>query len=157
MRNVTLVHDLPFQRWLAVKHRNQKKYNYSNDVRKEFGKEAFLHTWFFERDKINLFEVILFMRWLLFLSRLAFICNCFFLLAVSLQLTRWFQNQDAEATTIIIGYFMAALLNPAAILCYLVLFFANKNKLQIVPTWIIILNILFLFFQLFYLFHLNAQ
>lgn len=97
------------------------------------------------------------MRWLLFLSRLAFISNCFFLLAVSLQLGRWFRNQDAEATTIIIGYFMSALLNPAALLCYLILFFANKSKLSVVPKWIIIANILFLFLQLYYLLHLNAQ
>jgi hypothetical protein len=97
------------------------------------------------------------MRWLLFLSRLAFICNCFFLLAVSLQLGKWFQNQDAEATTIIIGYFMSALLNPAAILCYLILFFSNKTKLLIVPKWIILLNCIFLLLQIFYLLHLNAQ
>ncbi|RYZ28818.1 MAG: hypothetical protein EOO10_08265 [Chitinophagaceae bacterium] len=110
-----------------------------------------------KRDKINLFGVILFMRWLLFLSRLAFICNCFFLLAVSLQLGRWFQNQDAEATTIIIGYFMSALLNPAAIISYLLLFFLNKSKLQVVPKWLILLNTLFLFLQIFYILHLNAQ
>lgn len=97
------------------------------------------------------------MRWLLFLSRLAFICNCFFLLAVSLQLTRWFQNQDAEATTIIIGYFMSVLLNPAAIICYLILFIRNKPKLAFIPTWLIIANTLFLFLQIFYIFHLNAQ
>jgi hypothetical protein len=97
------------------------------------------------------------MRWLLFLSRLAFICNCFFLLALSLQFGRWFQNQDAEATAIIIGYFMSALLNPAAILCYLILFFSNREKLRIVPKWVIIANVLFLFLQIFYLLHLNAQ
>jgi len=97
------------------------------------------------------------MRWLLFLSRLAFICNCFFLLAVSLQLGRWFRNQDAEATAIIIGYFMAALLNPAAIFCYLLFFFLNKTKLLVVPKWLIILNTLFLFFQIYFIFHLNAQ
>ena len=97
------------------------------------------------------------MRWLLFLSRLAFICNCFFLLAVSLQLGRWFQNQDAEATTIIIGYFMSVLLNPAAILCYLILFVRNKSHLQIIPKWIMIANVLFLILQIFYIFHLNAQ
>ena len=88
------------------------------------------------------------MRWLLFLSRLAFICNCFFLLAVSLQFGRWFQNQDAESLAIIIGYFMAMLFNPAAIVCYLFLFFVNKTKLQVVPKWIIFANTFFLFLQL---------
>ena len=113
--------------------------------------------WRIERDKINLFGVILFMRWLLFLSRLAFLCNCFFLLAVSLQFGRWFQNQDAEATTIIIGYFMSVLLNPAAILCYLILFFRNRQPLLAIPRWLMLANGLFLLLQIFYIFHLNAQ
>jgi len=96
------------------------------------------------------------MRWLLFLSRLAFICNCFFLLAVSLQLGRWFQNQDAEALTIIIGYFMSVPVNAATILCYIILLPRNKMKLQIVPKWLIIANCLFLLLQIFYIFHLNV-
>ena len=97
------------------------------------------------------------MRWLLFLSRLAFVCNCFFLLAISLQFGRWFQNQDAEATTIIIGYFMSALLNPAAVVCYLILFIRNKERVQVVPKWIMVANGIFLFLQAFYILHLNAQ
>jgi hypothetical protein len=97
------------------------------------------------------------MRWLLFLSRLAFISNCFFLLAVSLQLGRWFRNQDAEATTIIIGYFMSALLNPAAVISYLLFFLLNKSRLQVVPKWLIIANSIFLILQIFYLTKLNAQ
>jgi hypothetical protein len=97
------------------------------------------------------------MRWLLFLSRLAFVCNCVFLLALSLQFGRWFQNQDAESTIIIVGYFMSALLNPAAITCYVVLFFRNRAKLQTIPKWLMIANALFLVFQVFYILHLNGR
>ena len=97
------------------------------------------------------------MRWLLFLSRLAFVCNCFFLLALSLQFGRWFQNQDAEATVIIIGYFMSALLNPAALFCYLLLFFLKRTGLSPVPKWLMIANLLFLIFQVFYILHLNGR
>lgn len=97
------------------------------------------------------------MRWVLFLSRVAFICNAFFLLAVSLQLGKWFQNQDAEATTIIIGYFMAALLNPAANLCCFILLVSNRKKLAIVPKWLMIVNALFLILQILYIFHLNGK
>ena len=97
------------------------------------------------------------MRWLLFLSRLALICNCFFLLAVSLQLGRWFQNQDAEALTIIIGYFMSVPLNLAAVLCYIIVFFGRKAMLQTVPKWLVIVNSLFLLLQLFYIFYLNVE
>ncbi|MDQ6609326.1 MAG: hypothetical protein M3Y85_05855 [Bacteroidota bacterium] len=97
------------------------------------------------------------MRWVLFLSRVAFICNAFFMVAVSLQLMKWFQNQDAEATTIIIGYFMAALLNPAANLCCLILLAGNRKKLAIIPLWLMVANALFLLLQIFYIFHLNGK
>jgi hypothetical protein len=97
------------------------------------------------------------MRWLLFLSRLAFLCNVVFLIAVSLQLVRWFQNQDAEALVITIGFFMGMLVNPATNLCYLILFFVNRAKLSIVPLWLRITNFIFLLLQLFYIFHLNAK
>jgi hypothetical protein len=97
------------------------------------------------------------MRRLLFLSRLAFICNVVFLVAVSLQLAKWFQNRDAEALVITIGYFMAALLNPAANLCYLLLFFVNRSKLAVIPLWLRIANAIFLVLQIFYIFHLNAK
>jgi hypothetical protein len=97
------------------------------------------------------------MRWLLFLSRLAFICNVVFLIAVSLQLVRWFKNQDAEALVITIGYFMAAILNPVANLCYLLLFFFNRRTLAMVPLWLRISNAIFLLLQIFYIYHLNAK
>jgi hypothetical protein len=97
------------------------------------------------------------MRWLLFLSRLALVCNCFFLLALSLQFGRWFQNEDAESTIIIIGYFMSALLNPAALLCYAVLYFRNRAKLRPIPFWLMAVNTIFLVFQVFYILHLNGK
>ena len=97
------------------------------------------------------------MRWLLFLSRLAFICNTFFLVALSLQFGRWFQNEDVESLVIIIGFFMSGILNPAAVLCYILLFFLNRNKLAVVPLWLRVANALFLLLQVFYIFHLNAQ
>lgn len=96
------------------------------------------------------------MRWLLFLSRLAFVCNVFFLLAVSLQLMRWFQNQDAEALVIIIGFFMAAVVNPAANLCSLILLVGNKSRLQLVPRWLLTANAFFLTLQVLYLINLNG-
>lgn len=96
------------------------------------------------------------MRWLLFLSRLAFICNVFFVLAVSLQLTRWFQNQDAEAFVIIIGYFLVAFINPIVNFCYLYLLFGKRDRLQVVPLWLRIANVVFLIFEIIYLLYLNG-
>jgi hypothetical protein len=97
------------------------------------------------------------MRWLLFLSRLAFICNVFFLLAVSLQLFRWFRNEDAEATVIILGYMMVLVLNPVANLCSLFLFFRSPATLQMIPRWIIYANAVFLGVQVLYIIYLNDR
>jgi hypothetical protein len=96
------------------------------------------------------------MRWLLFLSRLAFICNVFFLLAVSLQLTRWFQNQDAEALVIIIGYFMVAIINPLANFCCLFLFLNNRQQVSVVPRWLLVANFVFFVVQILYIINLNG-
>jgi hypothetical protein len=110
-----------------------------------------------ERGKINLFGVILFMRWLLFLSRLAFICNVLFALTYLVQLTRWSTNQELEVTFVFIWYFMAMLLNPIVVICYVLLYFLSRTKLNVVPKWLIMLNTLFIFFQIYFIFHLNAQ
>ena len=95
------------------------------------------------------------MRWLLFLSRLAFISNVFFLLAVSLQITNWVKNEDISGTIAIIGYFMVAILNPLANMFYLALFVIRKKFWQVVPSWLFTANILFLVMQIFYILYLN--
>jgi len=95
------------------------------------------------------------MRWLFFLSRLAFICNAFFLLAVSLQLTNWVHNQDVAATIAIIGYVLVVLFNPLVNICYFILFIIRKKFWTIVPSWLIASNILFLIMQIFYILYLN--
>ena len=96
------------------------------------------------------------MRWLLFLSRLSFICNVFFLIALSLQVGRWFQHEVTESTVIIVGYLMVMLLNPVTNLCYLVLLIGSRSKLSIVPFWLLISNFLFLILQIFYILYLNG-
>jgi hypothetical protein len=81
----------------------------------------------------------------------------FFLLALSLQLLQWIQNKDAEATVIIIGYIMAAFLNPVVNLAYLVLFLTRRGALSAVPRWLVMLNIVFLLLQIIYLIFLNGR
>jgi hypothetical protein len=95
------------------------------------------------------------MRWLLFLSKLAFICNLFFLLAVSLKITSWITNADLVAAIIIIGYVMVVLLNPVVNTCYLACWAAGKKFGQVVPQWLITSNVLFLMMQIFYILYLN--
>ncbi|HEU0112605.1 MAG TPA: hypothetical protein VFQ73_17145 [Flavisolibacter sp.] len=94
-------------------------------------------------------------RRLLFLSRVAFICNVFFLLAVSLQFSAWISNEDIVGTVAIIGYVLVVLFNPLVNLCYLILFLLKKPFRTTVPSWLITANLLFLVIQIFYILYLN--
>ena len=89
------------------------------------------------------------MRWLLFISRLAFICNILFLIAlVAQRVENVFTNADVNNYIIILGWFVAPVLNLfVAIAAFINLL---SKKPNIVPAWLLICNILFLFFQIFY-------
>ena len=95
------------------------------------------------------------MKWLYFLSRVAFICNICFLIAFSIQLTHWIRNEELTSTIIMIGYIMGFILNPFINLCYLVTAIFARRKLAVVPSWLITANILFFVIQILYIFYLN--
>ena len=97
------------------------------------------------------------MRWLLFLSKLAFICNLIFVPAFILQIKDFIHNQNLSSYIIIIGFVLAFLFNPISNFCYLFFFFVNKKKLSIVPGWLIVINILFLFLQVVFLLLMNIH
>jgi len=94
-------------------------------------------------------------KWLLFLSRVAFICNVCFLIAFSIQMTDWIKNEDITSTIALIGYVMGVIINPLLVICYLVIFISSKKRLKIVPSWLLTANILFLVIQLLYILYLN--
>lgn len=97
------------------------------------------------------------MRWLQFLSRLAFICNVFFLLGVSMLFFQWVNNGDAASTVIVLGFFMAAILNPLVTLSAFLLLFLNRRKLKAIPTWLLLSNFLLLLLQIMYLIFRNGR
>jgi hypothetical protein len=97
------------------------------------------------------------MRWLLFLSRLAFICGFSFLLSLSLQMKDWLKDVSLVSTIIIIGYFMGMIVVPVTNLCYLLVFIIKKKLKVYVPLWLVIANILFLFVLLYYIIYMNDQ
>jgi len=97
------------------------------------------------------------MRWLLFLSKLAFICNLLFIPAFILQIKNFIGDVDLSSYIIIIGFVFAILFNPVTNFCYLVLFFIDKKKLSILPVWLIVINILFLFLQVIFLLLMNIH
>ena len=96
------------------------------------------------------------MRWLLFLSRLAFICGVFLLISVSLQIRNWVQEEAVISTIFIIGYFLGIIVIPVVNMCYLAILIMRKH-LSPVPLWLSLSNLLFLFLQLFFIFFLNFQ
>ena len=96
-------------------------------------------------------------RWLLFFSRVAFICNICFLFAFSVQLTDWIRNEDVKSTIALIGYVMGFVINPVLNLCYILLFLVSRKRLKIVPSWLLTANILFFVIQILYILYLNDK
>ena len=109
----------------------------------------------FNPDFIQLHTKSNFMRWLLFVSRVAFICNICFLFAFSLQLTNWIRNEQLSSTLVVSGYVMGFFINPLVVLCYLFTWLVSRRKLKSVPAWLITANILFLVIQILYILYLN--
>jgi hypothetical protein len=97
------------------------------------------------------------MTWLLKLSRIAFICNLFFLLAFSLQLTNWIRDEQLTSTILIIGYVMGFILNPLTNFSYLVFGIFSRKSLIIIPSWLIVANVLFLVIDAFYILYINSH
>jgi len=95
------------------------------------------------------------MRWLLFLSRLAFICGLFFLLTLMQLMTGWIKDGNLESTIITIGFFIGMIIVPVTLLCYFILWIAGKKPASIVPRWLIVGNIIVLFILLGYIFYIN--
>jgi hypothetical protein len=97
------------------------------------------------------------MRWLLSLSKLAFICNVAFLIAFTFRFGNWAKFQEIVSTAIIIGWVLVFLFNPLVNLCYLILFLTRRRSLAIVPVWLITSNIFFLIIEMIFIAFLNLS
>jgi hypothetical protein len=95
------------------------------------------------------------MRWLLFLSRLSFICGVCFVLSLSILIEDWIKEEDITRTLITIGFVIGLIVVPITLLCYLAVFIITR-KLP-VPSWLVVSNILFLFILLFYILFINGN
>jgi hypothetical protein len=88
------------------------------------------------------------MKALLFLARLALICNVLFLVCLVLQRTPDFiSSQAVKGTLIVLGIFLAPFVNLAANIGYLVRVLGKKTVN--LPVWLAVTNLLFLFIQFF--------
>jgi cytochrome c biogenesis protein CcdA len=95
------------------------------------------------------------MRWLLFLSRLAFVCGFAFLLSFLGLFFKWIENTELLSTLIIIGYVIGMIILPVSLICYLFLWLAKKKPGVVIPKWLVIANIVFLIVLLTYIFFIN--
>ena len=95
------------------------------------------------------------MRWLLFLSRLAFICGICFLLSLAIQMSNKGGNEVISSTIIIIGFVIGLLVVPATLICYLVVLL--KKKILPVPLWLVISNVIFMFILMLYIIFINVE
>ena len=92
------------------------------------------------------------MRWLLFLSRVAFICNLFSVLALLLLWKNIISQQAVVGTIGVLGYVLAIVFNPFVNLCYGTLLVTKRSLLAIIPQWLLLANFVFLILQLLYIF-----
>jgi hypothetical protein len=95
------------------------------------------------------------MRWLLFLSRLAFICGFCILLHISfLFFGDWIKEENIIRTILVIGYGIGFVVIPVTVVSYIVVLIIKKRVP--VPYWLIVANIIFLVAILFFII-LNNQ
>jgi hypothetical protein len=95
------------------------------------------------------------MPWLRLLSRLAFICNVFFLVSVALRFKSFIADPSTVSTAVIIGYFLVFIFNPVVNLSYLGVLLVKRRLFPYVKPWLVICNLLFLLLQILYILYFN--
>jgi glucan phosphoethanolaminetransferase (alkaline phosphatase superfamily) len=95
------------------------------------------------------------MRWLLFLSRVAFIFGIFILIEISRQIRNWTAEEAISSSIITMAAVLGLVFIPAVNICYLVVLIWKRKLAAFVPRWLIISNLVFLLLLLFYIFYLN--
>lgn len=94
------------------------------------------------------------MRWLLFLSRLSVVFGVFFLTYVLFLAMDWLGNIAVDST-LTTFYFISMAVIPIVNLCYLIVFIVKRKLKAYVPLWLILTNIFFFLFLIFFIFYLN--
>lgn len=93
------------------------------------------------------------MRLVLFLSRVGFICNIFFIICVLLQLSGFVTENQAFTTALMTGFLLAAIFNPLLVILYIITLI--RRQLSFVPAWLVWCNIVFFLLQIAYVLYLN--
>jgi hypothetical protein len=87
------------------------------------------------------------MRLTVFIHRVAFITNLFFIICLWIQFKgNFIHNQSLESILIILGWIVAPFINIIAIVAWIPGWLTKK---KMVPYWLLIANILFLIVQIY--------
>ena len=90
------------------------------------------------------------MRWHLYFSRLAVLCNIMFVVCLAItKIKNFVGHKDLNAIIIILGWFIAPILNMVLIVWWLSYLVQQKQILT--PKALIFTNITFFIFQFLYL------
>jgi len=87
-----------------------------------------------------------------FSSRVAFIFNIFFLLAVALQYKSFIKEESIAYNLIIISFFPAVFLfSPIINMTYFIVLLMKRNLFALVPKWLVLTNFIMLIIQILYI------
>jgi hypothetical protein len=87
------------------------------------------------------------MRLFRLLSRVAFICNICFLLSAFVLWLPHPPEGNILSTVIILGYFMAILINVLLNLSLIILYIVGKLSAPVIPVWLLVVNFIFFIAQ----------
>jgi len=82
------------------------------------------------------------------LSRVAFICNICFMLAVMILYLKNPPEGELISIIIVLGYVLAAFINLIVNFCYIVRLVFRRPLKKFIPAWLMIANFIFLIPQL---------
>lgn len=88
------------------------------------------------------------MRWLLFLARVAFICNLFFIACVIFRYKDVVGGESLRGFIVVVGWLLAPIITAIVNILFVTLFFLKKKPHASVAGWLIIFNIIMQLAQL---------
>lgn len=95
------------------------------------------------------------MRWLLFLSRVAFLAGIFVLLSFSVLIWDWTGQESISSSIIFAGYTLGLVIIPLTCLIYLLVLMIKRKLAEYVPVWLVASNLVFLFLLMIHIFYVN--
>ena len=88
------------------------------------------------------------MKILLFLSRIALLCNICFIIAEIMRYSSALQLNHVYSTVVVLGY-LSIFLNLVLSVALVIIFATRRQNLDSFPRWLLIINFLFLIAQIF--------